>query len=66
MLLTLTTVIVVAGVAYGAYWAMYGRYFENTDDAYVAGNVVQSRRWWPAPWSRSPPTTPSWSPPASR
>ncbi|AOZ06885.1 HlyD family efflux transporter periplasmic adaptor subunit [Cupriavidus malaysiensis] len=41
MLLTLTTVIVVAGVAYGAYWAMYGRYFENTDDAYVAGNVVQ-------------------------
>lgn len=41
MLLTLTTVIVVAGVAYGAYWAMYGRHFENTDDAYVAGNVVQ-------------------------
>jgi len=41
MLLTLTTAVVAAGVAYGAYWALYGRHFENTDDAYVAGNVVQ-------------------------
>jgi len=29
------------GVAYGAYWGVHGRYFESTDDAYVAGNVVQ-------------------------
>jgi membrane fusion protein (multidrug efflux system) len=31
----------VLGITYGAYWALHGRYFESTDDAYVAGNVVQ-------------------------
>ena len=30
-----------AGIGYGAYWATVARYFESTDDAYVAGNVVQ-------------------------
>ncbi|QDX81676.1 EmrA/EmrK family multidrug efflux transporter periplasmic adaptor subunit [Denitratisoma sp. DHT3] len=30
-----------AGIAYGAYWAFHSRFHETTDDAYVAGNVVQ-------------------------
>jgi len=34
-------VFVVAGVAYGAYWATVLRFRESTDDAYVGGNVVQ-------------------------
>lgn len=29
------------GLAYGAYWLLHGRFHEDTDDAYVAGNVVQ-------------------------
>jgi membrane fusion protein (multidrug efflux system) len=33
-------VILVAAVLYGLYWLFYSRYFEGTDDAYVAGNVV--------------------------
>ncbi|MCP3017785.1 HlyD family secretion protein [Cupriavidus basilensis] len=41
LLLSLTAAVVVAGVAYGIYWGMYARHFESTDDAYVAGNVVQ-------------------------
>src|SRR5215831_11318943 len=41
MLLSLTAAIVVAGIGYGAYWGLYARHFESTDDAYVAGNVVQ-------------------------
>ena len=32
---------VVAGAAYGGWWAISGRYHESTDDAYVSGNVVQ-------------------------
>ena len=34
-------VFVVAGVAYGVYWATVLRFRESTDDAYVGGNVVQ-------------------------
>ncbi len=30
-----------AGVGYGVYWALVGRYVESTDDAYVGGNLVQ-------------------------
>ncbi|WP_422648482.1 Multidrug resistance protein A [Cupriavidus sp. H18C1] len=41
LLLSLTAAVVVAGLAYGGYWALYARHFESTDDAYVAGNVVQ-------------------------
>lgn len=29
------------GIAYGIYWAEVARYVQTTDDAYVAGNVVQ-------------------------
>jgi membrane fusion protein (multidrug efflux system) len=36
----LGAVILVAAVIYGVYWLLYSRYFEGTDDAYVAGNVV--------------------------
>jgi membrane fusion protein (multidrug efflux system) len=35
------TVFAALGIAYGAYWLLDARYYEDTDDAYVAGNVVQ-------------------------
>ena len=31
--------VVIGGVA-TAYWALYGRFYEDTDDAYVAGDLV--------------------------
>ena len=34
-------VFALAGAAYGVYWALVSRYLQSTDDAYVAGNVVQ-------------------------
>lgn len=40
-LLIATAVIVLLAIAYGAWWFIYARHFEDTDDAYVAGNVVQ-------------------------
>jgi membrane fusion protein, multidrug efflux system len=41
LLIGLAAIFAVAGIAYGAYWAMVARYVEGTEDAYVAGNVVQ-------------------------
>ena len=41
ILLIATAVIVLALIGYGIYWFVFLRHFENTDDAYVAGNVVQ-------------------------
>ncbi len=38
--LILGAVVLIAAIAYGVYWLLYSRYFESTDDAYVAGNVV--------------------------
>jgi membrane fusion protein, multidrug efflux system len=38
--LILGAVVLIGAVAYGVYWLLYSRYFESTDDAYVAGNVV--------------------------
>ena len=32
--------IVIAGLAYGAWWFYEARFTESTDDAYVAGNIV--------------------------
>jgi membrane fusion protein (multidrug efflux system) len=32
--------IVIAGLAYGAWWLFEARFTETTDDAYVAGNIV--------------------------
>ncbi|CAB1367647.1 HlyD family efflux transporter periplasmic adaptor subunit [Denitratisoma oestradiolicum] len=37
----LALVFISAGIAYGIYWALHSRFHETTDDAYVAGNVVQ-------------------------
>ena len=33
--------VLLAGVAYGAYWALALKHVESTDNAYVNGNVVQ-------------------------
>ena len=41
LLLLLTLLFVVIAVAYGIYWFLVLRHFEETDDAYVAGNQVQ-------------------------
>lgn len=38
---TVAAGVVVAGLAYTAYWAMVLNHFESTDNAYVQGNVVQ-------------------------
>ncbi len=40
-LIVLAVIFVIAGIAYGIWWAVHGRYHETTDDAYVAGNVIQ-------------------------
>lgn len=34
-------VAVLCGFTYGAYWFLYARHFESTDDSYVNGDVVQ-------------------------
>jgi membrane fusion protein (multidrug efflux system) len=36
----LGVVIVLAGLAYGAYWYLDARFYESTDDAYVSGDIV--------------------------
>ena len=41
LLIAFTLVVLAALVAYGAWWFVFARHFESTDDAYVAGNVVQ-------------------------
>jgi len=42
LLLTgILSVFLLAGAGYTAYWLLYGRYHETTDDAYVGGNLVQ-------------------------
>ncbi|MEO7939214.1 MAG: HlyD family efflux transporter periplasmic adaptor subunit, partial [Burkholderiaceae bacterium] len=33
--------VLVAGIAYGIYWALVLNHFESTDNAYVQGNIVQ-------------------------
>jgi membrane fusion protein, multidrug efflux system len=40
-LTAVSAAVVLAGVAYGAYWALFLNHFESTDNAYVQGNVVQ-------------------------
>jgi membrane fusion protein (multidrug efflux system) len=40
-LLLASAVFLTLGAAYGGYWALSARYLESTDDAYVAGNIVQ-------------------------
>ncbi|HTJ93711.1 MAG TPA: HlyD family secretion protein [Pararobbsia sp.] len=41
MMLLLALVILIAAVGYGFYYFTYARFHEDTDDAYVNGNVVQ-------------------------
>ena len=41
LLIGFTTLVVLALLGYGAYWMIYLRHYESTDDGYVAGNVVQ-------------------------
>jgi membrane fusion protein, multidrug efflux system len=41
VMLLMATLFAAAGIGYGAWWGMIGRYVQETDDAYVAGNVVQ-------------------------
>ena len=33
--------LVLAGLGWGAYWLIFQRHFESTDDAYVASDIVQ-------------------------
>ena len=40
-LISVTTVVLLAGIAYGVYYMLYLNHFESTDNAYVQGNVVQ-------------------------
>lgn len=40
-MLIAASIFAVLGVAYTAYWLLDGRYYQSTDDAYVAGNIVQ-------------------------
>jgi membrane fusion protein (multidrug efflux system) len=39
-LVLVAAIVIAGGLAWGLYWLFYARYFESTDDAYVAGNVV--------------------------
>lgn len=41
MMIIATVLLILALIAYGVWWAIFARHFESTDDAYVAGNVVQ-------------------------
>ena len=41
VLVLLLLVFAAAGAGWGAWWQRVGRYFETTDNAYVAGNLVQ-------------------------
>ena len=41
LLSLIALVVVVLGIGYGVWYFLVGAHFESTDDAYVAGNVVQ-------------------------
>jgi membrane fusion protein (multidrug efflux system) len=41
ILLTLATFFVVVGIGFGLYWLLVSRFVEETENAYVQGNVVQ-------------------------
>ena len=38
--LILGLLVLIGGLAYGAYWFFDARFYETTDDAYVGGNIV--------------------------
>ena len=39
LIIVLVAFVIIGGAA-SAYWALYGRFYEDTDDAYVAGDLV--------------------------
>lgn len=39
-LIILSAVVIIGAVLWGIYWFAYARYFEATNDAYVAGDIV--------------------------
>ena len=39
-LVILTVALIIAAIAVGAWWLLYGSHYQNTDDAYVAGDMV--------------------------
>jgi membrane fusion protein (multidrug efflux system) len=41
LLIILSLIFIAAGVAWGAYWMLYGRYHQSTDDAYVSGYLIR-------------------------
>ena len=41
LLFLMTAACAAAGLAWSVWWMLHARYHESTDDAYVAGNVVQ-------------------------
>jgi membrane fusion protein (multidrug efflux system) len=40
-LIALAVVVAVIGIGYGVYWFLHARYYESTEDAYVATDLVQ-------------------------
>lgn len=41
LLIIVTVCVLLLLLGYGIWWALFARHYESTDDAYVAGNVVQ-------------------------
>jgi membrane fusion protein (multidrug efflux system) len=41
LLIAVTIILLIVLIAYAIWWSLFARHFESTDDAYVAGNVVQ-------------------------
>ncbi|MBL8271038.1 MAG: HlyD family efflux transporter periplasmic adaptor subunit [Steroidobacter sp.] len=40
-MLILAAVVAISAIGYGAYWFSVARYYQSTDDAYVASDIVQ-------------------------
>lgn len=40
-LILVSVLLLIVLICYGIWWFIFARHYENTDDAYVAGNVVQ-------------------------
>jgi membrane fusion protein (multidrug efflux system) len=41
LLIAFSIVLLIVLIGYGIWWMIFARHYESTDDAYVAGNVVQ-------------------------
>jgi len=41
LLIIVTILLLLVAIAYGVWWLIFASHYESTDDAYVAGNVVQ-------------------------